>query len=175
MSARNWTVGLAVAIIGLSIVGCPAPTPTPSVTVTVNPTSGNPPLTVLATTTPSGGTAPYTYLWTSAPGGAIVKPTEASTNIVFATAGTYTVTCTITDAMSQIASASAQVTVSAAIVGDPVAGLNLFNQRCIGCHPFAATLNANLVVNDLGTVNAAMTGIVLTDQEVADVKAFLSQ
>jgi hypothetical protein len=162
-------------IIGLSIVGCPPVTTPLSVVVVAIPTSGTAPLTVLATATPAGGTAPYTFSWTSAPGGAIAKPTEASTNVLFATAGTYTITCTVTDSAGQTASGSAQVTVSAPITGNAANGLTIFNARCIGCHPVAATLQPNLVVNDLGTINAAMAGITLTDQEVADLKAFLSQ
>lgn len=177
MSRRKWvfSLWLVAVFVMLGICGCPAPSPTLSVAVTANPTSGNPPLTVLATATPSGGTAPYFYLWTSAPGGAIAKPNEASTNVVFATAGTYTITCTITDSVGQVASASAQVNVATPIVGDPVAGLTLWNQRCVGCHPIKALVQPNLVVSDLGTLSPAMNGIILTDQQVADIKAYLAQ
>ena len=63
-------------------------------------------------------------------------------------------------------------------VGDPAAGQALFAQRCASasCHPNPATLKsvANLIVNNLGTVNPVMTGITLTDQQVADLKAYLA-
>jgi mono/diheme cytochrome c family protein len=58
--------------------------------------------------------------------------------------------------------------------GDTAAGEALFNARCIGCHPNPADVSATAVVNDLGTINPAMTGVTLTDQEAADVKAYLS-
>ncbi len=57
-------------------------------------------------------------------------------------------------------------------------GKTLFDTRCVGCHnggPAAVlhATSAGLVQNNMANVNAAMTGITLTDQEVADVKAFL--
>jgi hypothetical protein len=110
------TLALLLLAVPLGIMAlgttCPPPPPALSVGVTANPTSGSPPLVVLATATPTGGTTPYTFSWTSAPGGLIGAPTSSSTNVTFAIAGTYTVTCTVTDSASQTASNSAQVVVS---------------------------------------------------------------
>ena len=58
--------------------------------------------------------------------------------------------------------------------GDAAAGQALFNARCIGCHPNPADVSANAATNDLGTLSPAMSGILLSDQEVANVKAFLA-
>jgi mono/diheme cytochrome c family protein len=60
------------------------------------------------------------------------------------------------------------------LTGDPTVGLTLFETECIGCHPTSAGLNPNAVTNNLGTVNPAMIGITLTDQQVADVQAYLA-
>ena len=58
--------------------------------------------------------------------------------------------------------------------GNALAGATLFNQSCATCHSGASLRGAaSRVVNDLGTLAPAMTGIILSDQQVADVKAFL--
>jgi mono/diheme cytochrome c family protein len=63
----------------------------------------------------------------------------------------------------------------AAVTGDVTAGQAEFTELCAGCHSAASLAGvANRIVNDLETVSAAMNGIVLTDQEVADLKAFLA-
>jgi mono/diheme cytochrome c family protein len=131
---------------------------------------------VTTTATPSGGVAPYTYLWTSQPGGVIAKPLQGSTNILFATANTYTVTCTVTDSAGATASGSVQITVAAAPTGDPAAGQALYNQQCIGCHPSAAALKptANLITNNMGSLSPAMSSITLTNQQVLDLQAYLN-
>jgi mono/diheme cytochrome c family protein len=61
------------------------------------------------------------------------------------------------------------------IVDDQVAaGQAKFNQSCATCHSAASLRGASrFVVNDMGTVTAAMTGVILTDEEVANIKAFL--
>jgi mono/diheme cytochrome c family protein len=59
--------------------------------------------------------------------------------------------------------------------GDPTAGRTVFNGFCAACHAPSAKVDPGLVVNDMGMVNGAMNGLMLTDQQVADVKAFLSQ
>jgi mono/diheme cytochrome c family protein len=90
--------------------------------------------------------------------------------------------------------ATAMVTVtvtSPAPVGDPVAGQAKYDASCEVCHAAGAhdtttalgandlgglgqaLIDAGLLVNDLGTVNALMTGIALTDQEILDLAAFL--
>ncbi len=176
MSSIRWILMLSViaAIGGLGVQGCAPVVPELAVEVAANPATGTAPLTSVATATVSGGVAPYIYLWTSAPGGVIAKPLQASTNIVFAIAGTYTVTCTVTDSAGTIKSASATVTVEAA--GDAAAGQALFTQTCIGCHPSPAALKpaANQITNNMGSINPAMNGITLTDQQVADLQAYLN-
>ncbi len=60
------------------------------------------------------------------------------------------------------------------VTGDVEAGATLFAARCASCHSAAAVAPGRaLVTTDLGTIAAAMQGIFLTDQEVADTKAFL--
>ncbi len=61
------------------------------------------------------------------------------------------------------------------LVGNATAGETDFNTMCAVCHT-AATLagSADSIVTDMGTVNAAMSAITLTDQQVADLKAFLA-
>jgi hypothetical protein len=176
MPSMKWILLLSViaAIVGLSVQGCAPAAPELLVEVTADPATGTVPVTTVATATVSGGTAPYIYLWTSAPGGVIAKPLQSSTNILFAVTGTYTVTCTVTDSAGQIKSASATVTVTP--VGDPVAGAALFAAQCIGCHPSAAALKpqASQITNNMGSIDPAMSSITLTDQQVADLKAYLN-
>jgi hypothetical protein len=48
-----------------------------------------------------------------------------------------------------------------------------FTEICQGCHTaIAIKANANLITSAMGTLSPAMSGIVFTDQEVADLKAF---
>jgi hypothetical protein len=59
--------------------------------------------------------------------------------------------------------------------GDATAGAALFELVCARCH--AAVLLkpiANLIVPDLGALSPAMSGITLTGQEIADLRAFLA-
>ncbi len=60
--------------------------------------------------------------------------------------------------------------------GDPAAGQATFNTRCSGCHPNPAALagTQNLITNNMGTVNLAMTGVILSDTEVANLQAFVA-
>ena len=176
MSSIRWLLVLSlIAVIGgLSVQGCAPPAPELLVEVTADPATGTVPMTTLATATVTDGVAPYVYLWTSAPGGVIAAPLQSSTNILFAVAGTYTVTCTVTDSRAQIKSASTTVTV--ALAGNPVAGAALYTLQCLVCHPSAADLKpaASEITNDMGSINAAMSGITLTDQQVADLQAYLN-
>ena len=58
--------------------------------------------------------------------------------------------------------------------GDATAGQAKFTADCATCHSAASLRGASsLVTNDLGTLTPAMSGITLTDQEVANVRAFL--
>ena len=75
---------------------------------------------------------------------------------------------------------------SGGLTGNAAAGQTKYTNSCGGCHALgsfdtttAAGANdlhgkSSSVVNNLGSINAAMTGITLTDQEVADLKAFIS-
>ena len=55
------------------------------------------------------------------------------------------------------------------------AGEAKFNASCDTCHSAASIRGAaSRVVNDLGTLTPAMAGITLTDQEVANIRAFLA-
>lgn len=66
-------------------------------------------------------------------------------------------------------------TQSGATTGDATAGQAKFADTCARCHDAASVAGAaSLVTTNMGTVNAAMNGVVLTDAEVADVKAFLA-
>lgn len=71
------------------------------------------------------------------------------------------------------------------LTGDATNGQELYTSRCAVCHSLgtfdtSALPNtpdllgeADEIVNDLGTIDEAMEGITLTDQEVADLKAFI--
>jgi mono/diheme cytochrome c family protein len=62
-----------------------------------------------------------------------------------------------------------------AIVGDATAGETKFNSTCSGCHTATAIApDRNLIRANMGTINSAMSGITLTNQEIADLKAFLA-
>jgi mono/diheme cytochrome c family protein len=62
------------------------------------------------------------------------------------------------------------------LTGDPVAGEAKSNATCAGCHTAASLAgHENLIRRNMGLVSPAMAGITLTDQEVADLKAFIAQ
>ncbi|HVP11434.1 MAG TPA: hypothetical protein VMV94_09645 [Phycisphaerae bacterium] len=62
-----------------------------------------------------------------------------------------------------------------AVTGDPTVGAAIFDAVCSRCHsvqfikPFA-----DLLTNNMGDLNPAMKGITLTDQDIADLRAFLA-
>ena len=59
--------------------------------------------------------------------------------------------------------------------GDAAAGQALFTQRCSGCHSAAELAPVRfLIVSNLGTLNSAMSGITLTTEEIANIRAFLA-
>jgi mono/diheme cytochrome c family protein len=66
------------------------------------------------------------------------------------------------------------------VIGDAAAGQALVNARCTSCHRAGGVthvLDADHgedVVSNLGTLDAAMSCLILTDQEMSDVKAFLA-
>lgn len=59
--------------------------------------------------------------------------------------------------------------------GDPAAGQTTFAALCSTCHA-ANSLRGreSLIVNNMGTVSSAMAGITLTDQQIADLQAFIA-
>ena len=174
---RMLVLSVIATLVGLGAQSCAPVVPALSADVTADPVTGTVPMTTVATATATGGVAPYLYLWTSAPGGVIAAPLQSSTNIVFAIPGEYTVTCRITDSAGQVATDSVTVTVAAPpIVGDAATGLALWEAQCIVCHPSAVDFapSADNITNDLGPLDPQMTGITLTDQEVADLQAYLN-
>ena len=59
--------------------------------------------------------------------------------------------------------------------GDVAAGQATFNARCAQCHTAASlSNNANQITNNLGAINPVMFGITLTDEEVANLRAFVA-
>jgi hypothetical protein len=60
------------------------------------------------------------------------------------------------------------------LVGDPAAGEAFYVLECQRCHTTVELkVFSNLIVNDLGTLDAQMEGLLLTDQEIANLQAFL--
>lgn len=69
-------------------------------------------------------------------------------------------------------------------MGDPfAAGRVIYDDDCASCHSaglydetgFASNLagDGNGLVNDLGEIDSAMSGLILSDQELMDLAAFL--
>ncbi len=59
--------------------------------------------------------------------------------------------------------------------GDVAAGQAKFNSTCAGCHNAANLKGAvNLIQNNMGNVNPAMSGITLSNQDVLNLQAFIS-
>ena len=77
-----------------------------SVSASANPPSANTGTTITFSCSASGGTAPYTYSWSGA-----VSGSSSSVSQAFLSAGNYQATCTVTDAASHIASATAYVSI----------------------------------------------------------------
>lgn len=60
------------------------------------------------------------------------------------------------------------------LVGDVARGLQLWTgNNCLGCHNSLGIPNPQRVTNYMGTVDGQMDNFVFTDQEVADLKAYL--
>jgi mono/diheme cytochrome c family protein len=58
--------------------------------------------------------------------------------------------------------------------GDPAAGETKVNQSCAGCHTARSLQGSeDRIGTNLGLVSPAMIGITLTDQQVADLQAYI--
>jgi mono/diheme cytochrome c family protein len=61
------------------------------------------------------------------------------------------------------------------ITGNVTNGQTLFNQECASCHTAAFLKSvSNNIISNLGSLNAAMNGLTLTSQQIADLQAFLA-
>lgn len=61
------------------------------------------------------------------------------------------------------------------VTADANAGAEKFQATCQRCHTATSIKSeASRITNNMATVSLAMSGITLTDQEVADLKAFLA-
>jgi len=59
------------------------------------------------------------------------------------------------------------------LVGNATAGAADFASLCQQCHTFGEIKPvSNLIVNDMGTIDPAMSDIFLTNQQIADLQAF---
>jgi len=59
--------------------------------------------------------------------------------------------------------------------GSPTAGQAKYDAACASCHSAGSLAGkGDLLVNNLGAINPLMNGITLTDQEIADLQAFLN-
>lgn len=65
---------------------------------------------------------------------------------------------------------------AATVAGDAAAGKRKFTSACAACHPSPALLKpkCNSITNNLGALNPLMNAVKLSDQEVADLKAYLA-
>lgn len=61
------------------------------------------------------------------------------------------------------------------LIGNATAGATDFTQLCVACHTAAAIKPfSGLITNNMGSLNAAMNGINLTNQQIADLQAYLA-
>src|SRR5207302_2035020 len=112
----------------------------PTVSASANPTAADAPVTVSLGATPSGGSLPYSYSWDFGDGSAL--GTTQNPSHVYASAGTYTASVTVTDANG------GKVTISAPAVAVTPA-------------PLAATASASPTTGDaplLTTLTGHATG-----------------
>jgi cytochrome c2 len=133
---------------------------------------------------PDNGPSPLTYSWSlTAPAGSsatLSDPAAVSPTFTADVEGSYPVSLTVNDGL---ADDTANVTVTASTGGGFDAGKAKYDDACASCHAagtydpsgFAGDIagKGSLLVNDLGTLNALMNGIILTDQEILDLQAFL--
>jgi chitodextrinase len=94
-------------------------TPAPlAASSSANPATINTGQSVALTCTASGGVSPYTYAWTF---GDTQTGSGASPTHSYGSAGTFTATCTVTDAHGLVASSSVIITVNPTVAGLPAA------------------------------------------------------
>jgi mono/diheme cytochrome c family protein len=66
-------------------------------------------------------------------------------------------------------------TLPTGVTGTAAAGESTFMDRCAACHSAAGLRSVSgRITNNMGNVAGAMRGITLSDQEVADLRAFLA-
>jgi PKD repeat protein len=87
----------------------PTPTDLLSASVSAAPPAADLGQSITFTCTASGGTSPYVYAWTLGDGNIGMGSTVSHT---YGSTGTYTATCTVTDVLSGVATASANVVIS---------------------------------------------------------------
>lgn len=130
-----------------------------------------------ATTAVSGSTVTITSTFGSSGNSSLdFTGTLNSTDTVITGTATFTVVVSNSTTITFPAGAATLTKqTSTPITGDAAAGQTLFNAECVSCHTAAALAPvAGNIVNDLGTINPAMSGITLTDQQIADLQAFLA-
>ena len=141
-------------------------------------------------TVANGGQGTIDYTITDDVNWLTVSPTSGSTtgeantitvtyNTDLLAVATYVATITVADAnaTNNPQTIAVSLTISAAGGGGSVsAGQALYAQSCTGCHPSPSALApaASLITTNLGSLNPAMNSITLTDQQVADLQAYLA-
>jgi len=118
----------------------------------------------------------------------ISEPTTTSTTLEPATTTTTTLppvtsTTTLPPATTTTTTVSLPSTTTTTTLAAS-AGQQIYDARCAGCHSagshdtmgFAGNLarRGNRLVNNLGQIDRAMSGLMLTDQEISDLAAFLN-
>jgi len=116
-----------------------------------------------------------------------VKATDALFILQFGVGQMVTLDCPpcgTTSTTSSTSTTTSTTTTTMGGGGSPAAGQAFYDSNCSFCHAasphdtvaeFANDLagKGSLVISNLGSIDAAMTGITLTSQEIADLMAFL--
>ncbi len=136
--------------IKVTFGAAPPPNQSPTLTIGASPTSGASPLNVTFTSTaddPDGDNASITYAWDF--GDSSGTSTEANPTYEYASAGTYTATCVITDSGSPSLTASdtVEITVTA---GNEAPVLTISASPTTGDSPLNVTFTASVTDNNPG-------------------------